>query len=194
LFTLAAVGTTFYALQNSTQLGSVTDASYSAGGAALIVYEFGANNRAKVSLFAAGRASTAVPPPPLPNFNSVRGRKNFPGTGLPGDLWLDTETGGLFLAVQDPNEFLPGQTDSQNTTNVHREQLAIRRGPIAALPSALPVGTIFLCTDTLQAFAGTGPGVQLFRLDVGRALRGPDSAAAPAGSTSPAPIFFVPLN
>jgi hypothetical protein len=56
VFTLAAIGTTIYVLQNGTVLGSVTDTSYSSGGTAL---ECDASE-VKLSNFAIGSASVAA--------------------------------------------------------------------------------------------------------------------------------------
>lgn len=109
----------------------------------------------------------------MANFNSAR-RQNFPSVGFSGDLWFDTDTRNLYVAVANPNQYFLGLTDPQNVTHIYSEGLTVRRGVQANVPAAGPVGTIYLCTDTLRAFAGTGLGVQFFNFDVTRALRNGD--------------------
>jgi hypothetical protein len=97
-----------------------------------------------------------------------------PSQGYAYDLWYDISTGNLFMSVKSGEQFLSPETDRVNCTNVFRTPagLTIKKGLSVNLPTSAPVGMIFLCTDTLKAYAGTGVGLQRFNLDVGRALRG----------------------
>jgi hypothetical protein len=72
VFTIAAIGTTIYAFQNSTQLASVTDASY-ASGIPMLQIAPAAVTDGQVSNFVIGRASNTPPPPPPPSSASFAG-------------------------------------------------------------------------------------------------------------------------
>jgi hypothetical protein len=128
------------------------------------------------------------------HFNAAAAR-NFPAAALAGDLWYATDTQQLFVAVVNPNQYFPGITDGQNVTRVWSEGLVVTATTRANVPTSAAVGKVFLTTDTLEAFAGTGLSVVPFRLDVSRALRG-GPAASKVGLTSlvPIPVFFVALD
>jgi hypothetical protein len=61
--TLAAVGTTIYAFQNSTLLGSATDTTYASGITLLVLAPYPTLNTVQVSNFAMGSAAVAGPTP-----------------------------------------------------------------------------------------------------------------------------------
>lgn len=111
-------------------------------------------------------------------FNSFRSgypgaMGGYPTMGNHYDLWYDVQTGNLYMAVTLAESYLPAQDDAMDFTNIYRTPVPMNvlQGPAVRLPRAAPVGTIFLVNDTLQAFAGTGIGLQRFNLDVTRALR-----------------------
>ena len=60
IFTLAVVGTTLYLLQNGTQIGSVTNATFSSGITAIYMDAFDGTADTKISNFAMGSASVAT--------------------------------------------------------------------------------------------------------------------------------------
>jgi hypothetical protein len=137
-------------------------------------------------------------------FNSAFRLTNFPTTGQPGTLWFDTETTDLYVAVAFPNEYFPGESDGQNVTRIFSEGLTVSTCTRLNVPALAAAGTIFLTTDTFEAFAGTGfpgpgNGVIEFNLDVHRALRGiglPQqdlSGRVPIGAPA-TPVFYVSLG
>ncbi len=79
------------------------------------------------------------------------------------------------MSVTNSGSFFKPLTDFQNVTNVFMQGLTVYRGLRMNLPSQAEVGLIFLCIDSLEAFAGTGISVQKFNCDVSRALRGGNS-------------------
>jgi hypothetical protein len=138
------------------------------------------------------------------SFNSAFRLTNFPSTGQPGTLWFDTETRDMYVAVADPNEFFPGESDNENVTRIFSEGLTVSTCTRLNVPAVAVAGTIFLTTDTFEAFAGTGfpgpgNGVLAFNLDVYRALRGiglpqqDHSGRVPIGAPA-TPVFYVSLG
>ena len=67
VFTLAAVGTTIYAFQNSTLLGSVTNTRYASGITAMMLSPFPTLNTVQVSNFTIGSAAVQSGPTPTPS-------------------------------------------------------------------------------------------------------------------------------
>lgn len=110
-------------------------------------------------------------------FNSAR-RVNFPDSGFVGDLWYCTDTQMLYIATSPSGAFWQAQTDSdyQAHPRLYAYGLTVKQGLKANLPSSAAVGEIFLTTDTLEAFAATGPGTEIvkFHLNVRRALAAGD--------------------
>lgn len=102
----------------------------------------------------------------------------FPTKAFVGDLWFDVDSRSLLIAVYPADASLPSQSGHQRDISSllynPRYGLTVKRGPRARVPSSATAGSIFLTTDTLQAFAGTGFGVVDFRLDVTRALANGD--------------------
>ena len=130
-------------------------------------------------------------------------RANFPAQAQPGTLWLQTPgrddnyIPDLYVAVADPHEYFPSQSDSQNVTRIWEESLTVITCTRSAVPTSAAAGNIYLTTDTFEAFAGTGSSVLRFNLDVYRALRGAP-AADRSGRVSVAapvqPVYYVLLG
>lgn len=109
----------------------------------------------------------------MPDFHGER-RFNFPKIGQPGDIYFDTDRGDLYVVAAPPDALYPGLTDYQNVTHIFSGNLTVKQGLRINVPTTAAAGTIFLTTDTFEAFAGTGTGIVKFHLDVRRALRGAD--------------------
>lgn len=130
-------------------------------------------------------------------FNSANQRLgNFLTTAQPGTLWYDTDAKDLYVAVADPNEFFPGESDNANVTHIWDEGLTVLTSTRANVPTVAAAGTIYLTTDTFEAFAGTGLGIQPFNLDVHRALRGvglphTDRSGRVSIAAPPTPVNYV---
>jgi hypothetical protein len=82
VFTIAAVGTTVYAFQNSTQLGSVTNTTYAAGKSGLANFDEGQLTNVRFSNWVVGSAATAT--------FSISGNAGVAGATV---SWSDTSTG-----------------------------------------------------------------------------------------------------
>jgi hypothetical protein len=115
--------------------------------------------------------SLTAPPGPTRGFNCTSYR-NLPTQAVPGDLWYTTDTNDLYMALQGPNQYFQGQTDNANVTRVWELGLKVVVTEQKNVPSVDDAGTIYLTTDTLKAYAGTGVSMVKFRLNVPRALMG----------------------